>query len=126
MTNWTREQQDVHNALQADGITFRFSRKENSGFDPIAGTYTATEDHTFTLPGFLRTPSGATAETWQTQGLIRTGDEMLLVACGPEESDLPQLEDRVDISGQSWTVKGRSLTRPGLVPLLCRLLVRRV
>jgi len=123
-TDWVAEQRDAYNDLAEDGVMFTFTRTVKGAFDPVRGAYGPGETLTFTAPGIMKalnTSSGA-AQRWQEQALIQEGDEMLLIGCGTYE---PELGDRVDIDGAAWAVKGVSSLRPGVVPLLNYLLIRR-
>lgn len=125
-TDWIAEQQDAYDDLLEDGVLFTFTREGKGKFDPITSTNAPGEDQTFTAPGIVKLMSPTTnkvAQAWQAQGLIKSGDEMLLIGCG---TYTPELEDRVDLDGVAWAVKGMTTFRPGIVPLLNYLLVRKV
>ena len=124
-TDWIAEQQDAFNDLVEDGVTFTFTRKGKGAYDPVKGAYAPGADQVFTAPGIMKLLSPSShraAQLWQDQALIKTGDEMLLIGCGTYD---PELEDRADINGAAWAVKGMSSLRPGVVPLLNYLLIRK-
>jgi len=125
MTAWISAQQDVYADLLEAGVMFTFSRTVKGAFDPVRGAYGPGETLVFTAPGIMKSPGrgGGAAEVWRDAALVESGDETLLVGCGGQ---VPALEDRVDIDGVAWVVKGVSVLRPGLVPLLAHVLIRRV
>lgn len=125
-TDWLIEQGEVYTALLEDGVLLGFSRESRGQYDPVRGAYEDGETLVFAAPGLVRTPGSAgpgSSGAWQDQTLVQTGDEVLLIACG---SYAPELEDRVDLDGETWVVKGIAAFRPGLVPLYCQLLIRKV
>lgn len=124
--DWNRERLDAEADLLEDGAVFVFTREKKGAYDPVAGAFATGEKATFSAPGIVKplNPSvNRIALSWQAQGLILAGDEMLLVGCAAYE---PELEDRAALNGQVWVVKGVSLVRPALVPVLAYLLIRRM
>lgn len=125
MADWMNEQRDAHGDLLEEGVVFTFTRETKGAFDPVRGAYGPGETLVFTAPGIMKpfhSGGNKAAQVWRDASLIESGDEVLLIGCG---GLLPELEDRVDIGGAAWAVKGVSVLRPGLVPLLANVLIRR-
>lgn len=126
---WEADQRFVREELLEEGVVLSFFREEQGPFDPVTGRRaqgtTPSLSRRFTAPALMRmsAPGGSLAQAWRGQGLIMTGDEILLVAPGDYE---PALEDRVAIGSERWTVKAVTTVRPGLEPLMHYLLIRRV
>ncbi len=124
LEHWLAEQRAAYGQLAADGTLFAFTRPGRGAFDPRAGAYTPAEDQAYTAPGILkRLGTGAACQSWQASGLTRKGDGLLLIAAGDYG---PELQDRVALSGESWTVMAVDTLRPVGVPLLHHLLIRKV
>lgn len=130
-TNWYEDQNDAYTDLAEDGAMFTFSRRQKGKPDPITGEMADTYSETFTAPGIFKL--SGTGYTWSTgrssamqsmidQGLVQVGDEVLLVAA---KTYVPKLEDRVIVGEETWVLKAISSLRPGIVPILHYLVIRK-
>lgn len=122
--DWLATQQSITADLMNEGTSFIFRRKIEAEYDPIAGVYADSGERVFTSHGIF-TSSGMnppTAFMWQTEATVEQGDIILLLDCAAYSA---QLGDLVKIDGVDWFVKSYAPLRPGGVPLLQYVLIKR-
>lgn len=123
-TDWELEQGNVYNDLLLEGVVFTFTREIKGGFNPVTGDFAETTEEIFTAPGIMKMYNSRSsyAQMWETEMSVKVGDKVLLLASGTYS---PELEDRVDLQGASWRVKGFTPLQPGIVTLLQYVLIRK-
>jgi hypothetical protein len=122
--NWPQEQLDVYNDLLEDGVVFTFTRSTPTGFDPETGAYSGGETEEYSAPGIVKRLSGRTeSEIIFGAGTVIEQNDILLLLGAKNYS--PQLFDETTIDGIDYRVGGVSFARPGVLPLLIYLLLKR-
>lgn len=120
---WAEDQQDAYEDLKEDGALFTFVRKSGSKPDPITGEIADDFTTSFQTYGIMTQLSSGTDIRGQVRGFVEMGEELLLVSAKGYEH--PKIEDAVEIDGIMYKVKDISTLRPGVVPILHYLSIKR-
>jgi hypothetical protein len=122
--NWIQEQAEVYNDLMEDGVLLSFSRVVKGDFDPVLQAYGQESKVEFQLPGLLtKLPNNSVKSIgWLKDSVVEVGDKMLIVGCKDMN---PQIDDQVELYGETWKVVAMSTLEPGMVELMHHLLIRK-
>lgn len=128
MYDWDEEQLDVYNDLKDDGVKFVFVRRHGH-IDPVSGLILDDFEERFETYGIVRSGAGRLAlpknRIWDHRfgDLVESGDEVVMIAARTYQ--YPQLGDETEMDGLRWKVVAVDNYRPGKLPLVCYILIRR-
>lgn len=118
MNFYTGLQSTATTLLRQKGQAMTLRRTVPTSSDPVAGTVTPATPVDFTVRGVLTSYK----DTLVDDTTIKRGDRQALIEAGVVE---PAKDDRLIITGQTWTILDVDAVNPAGTPLLYKLQVRR-
>ena len=119
---------DVLAALQEDGFAVTLRRQTAGTFDPGEGSFDGATTTDYAAQALISSQSmsrsGDSGERYFNGTLIKTGDEILILAASGL-SVTPQPGDLLIISSITWQLVAIVTVKPGGVALFYRVLVRK-
>lgn len=104
--------------IKAKGAPVIIQRQVGESVDPVTGAYTPGSTSNLNSNGITRS---ITQDDRATFGDVQGNDRTLIL----DDSEEPQEGDRVEVDGEYWSIARIDQKKPGITPLVYRVLIRK-